>query len=84
MKEEIEALGIKAVKDLRKRRLSRGEFFMINVNSLPPDHFYLEYPGGTIKLAAYESRAKNFTILRELEAEESLNLRQKIGLELIQ
>ncbi len=83
MKEEIETLGIRAVKELRRRRLNRGEFFMINVNSLPPDHCYLEYPGGTIKLATYESRAKNFTIVRELEAEESFRLREKIGLELI-
>jgi hypothetical protein len=83
MKEEIEALGIKAVNDLRRRRLSRGEFFMINLNSLPPDHCYLEYPGGKIKLATYQDRLKNFIIVRELEPEESSRLRAKVGLELI-
>jgi hypothetical protein len=80
---EIETLGFNAVKTLRKSRLSRGNFFMINLNSLPPDHCYLEYPGGTIKLAIYEPGAKNFTILRELEIEESSDLRKKFNLELI-
>lgn len=83
MKEEIEALGIKAVKELRRKRLKRGDFFMININTLPPDYCYLEYPGGTIKLATYESQAKDFTIVRELEADENFRLRQEIGLELI-
>ena len=80
---EIETLGINAVKKLRKSRLSRGDFFMINSNSLPPDHCYLEYPGGVIKLAIYESGAKNFTIVHELETEECSNLRKKFDLELI-
>lgn len=83
MKEEIEALGMRAVKELRRKRLNRGDFFMINVNSLPPDHCYLEYPGGVIKLVTYEANAKNFTIVRELEPDERLRLREKIGLELI-
>lgn len=83
MKEEIEALGMKAVRELRRMRLSRGEFFMININSLPSDHCYLEYPDGAIKLAVYEPNAKKFTILLELEAEERSQLREKIGLELI-
>jgi hypothetical protein len=80
---EIETLGINAVKKLRKSRLSRGDFFMINSNSLPPDQCYLEYPGGAIKLAMFESGAKNFTIVHELEIEESSNLRKKFNLELI-
>jgi hypothetical protein len=84
MKDEIEALGTRAVKELRRSRLSKGEFFMINVNSLPPDHCYLEYPGGTIKLASYESRARKFIILRELEDDESIRLREKVGLDQIQ
>ncbi len=80
---EIETRGINAVKKLRMRRLSRGDFFMINSNSLPPNHCYLEYPGGAIKLAIYESAAKDFTIVHELETEESSSLRKKFGLELI-
>jgi hypothetical protein len=80
---EIEARGINAVKKLRKSRLSRGEFFMINSNSLPPDQCYLEYPGGIVKLAIYESGGKNFTIVHELESEESSNLLKKFDLELI-
>jgi hypothetical protein len=80
---EIEVLGINAVKKLRRSRLSRGEFFMINSNSLPPDRCYLEYPEGSIKVAIYESGAKNFTIVRELETEESSELRKKFDLELI-
>ena len=80
---EIEILGTNAVKKLRRNRLSRGDFFMINSNSLPSDHCYLEYPGGSIKLAIYESGAKNFTILRELETEESSNLRERFNFEII-
>lgn len=80
---EIEIRGINAVKKLRKIRLSRGDFFMINSNSLPPDHCYLEYPGGAIKLAVCESGAKSFTIVHELETEESSDLRKKFNLELI-
>jgi hypothetical protein len=82
--DEIEILGTNAVKKLRRSRLSRGDFFMINSNSLPPDHCYLEYPGGAIKLAVYESGSKNFTIVHELEIEESSTLRKKFDLELIQ
>ena len=80
---ELETLGTNAVKKLRRTRLSRGDFFMINSNSLPPDHCYLEYPGGTIKLAIYESGAKNFTIVQELETEESSDIRRRFNLELI-
>lgn len=81
--QEIEALGTNAVKKLRRSRLTRGDFFMINLNTLPPDHCYLEYRGGIIKLAVYESGAKQFTILRELETEESSDLRKKFNLEII-
>jgi hypothetical protein len=49
---------------------------MINSNTLPDDHCYREFPGGTIKLAAYQPPAKDFTILRELEEEESRILRK--------
>ena len=80
---EIEIVGINAVKKLRRIRLSQGNFFMINLNSLPSNHCYLEYPNGIIKLAVCESGAKNFSILRELENEESSDLRKKFDLELI-
>jgi hypothetical protein len=80
---DLEDLGINAVRNLRKMRLSRGDFFMINLNSLPSDHCYLEYPGGTIKLAIFHSGAKDFSIVRELESDEILSLRQRFNLELI-
>lgn len=80
---ELEILGTNAVKKLRTNRLKRGEFFMINSNSLPPDQCYLEFPGGTIKLAIHKSGAKSFTIVHELENEESAELRKKLDLELI-
>ncbi len=67
---EIETVGINAVKKLRRSRLSQGNFFMINLNSLPPNHCYLEYPEGIIKLVVYESGAKDFSIVQELENEE--------------
>ena len=79
--EDKEILGMNAVKKLRRRRLSRGDFFMINLNSLPSDHCYLEFPDGIIKVAIYEEGAKNFTILRELEDEESVELRKTLNFE---
>jgi hypothetical protein len=82
--EEIEARGMNTVKKLRISALSRGDFFMINSNSLPADQCYLEYPGGIVKLAIYESGGKNFTIVHELETEESTALLKKYDLELIQ
>ena len=78
---EIEIAGIKAVKKLRRSKLNGGEFFMINLNSLPDDHCYLEFPDGTIRLAIYKSGAKDFTIVRELESDESSELRKKFDLE---
>jgi hypothetical protein len=73
---ELERIGANAVKRLRKTRLSAGIYFMINSNALPPDHCYLEYPDGLIKLATYESHAKEFKILRVLEEEECRDLRR--------
>ena len=80
---EFERIGIEAIKKLRRNRLSQGNYFMINLNSLPSDQCYLEYPDGIIKLAVYESDAKHFTIVRELENDESSSLRRKLNLELI-
>jgi len=81
---EIEIAGINAVKKLRRSKLKGGEFFMINLNSLPDDHCYLEFPDGTIRLAIYELGANDFTIVRELESDESSALRKKFDLEPIQ
>lgn len=75
-KAELEEIGVNAVRRLRLARLRAGIYFMINSNALPDDHCYLEFPDGTIKLATYEPRGKDFTILRELEEEEKQNLRK--------
>jgi hypothetical protein len=56
---------------------------MINLNSLPADHCYLEFPGGISKLAICEPGAKDFIIVHELDEEESLELRKQFDLELI-
>jgi hypothetical protein len=79
----VELQGINAVKKLRRDRLSRGDFFMINLNSLPASHCYLEFPQGVAKLVAYESGAKDFTVIRELDTDEYRSLLRKFDLELL-
>lgn len=78
----LELQGTNAVKKLRRDRLSRGDFFMINLNSLPDSHCYLEFPKGVAKLVAYESGARDFTVIRELDKEEYHNLLRKFDFEL--
>lgn len=76
---EIEIIGSNAVRNLRKNRLAHGQFFMINVNHLPSDHCYLEFPTGSIKLAVVKPGSKDFTIVRELEEEEAGDLRKRFN-----
>jgi hypothetical protein len=76
---QLETLGTGAVKKLRKLRLTRGDFFMINVNHLQNDECYLEFPDGIIKLA--RTGVQDFIILRDLDSDETTFLRNKLSLD---
>ena len=80
---QTEIAGINAVRKLRQTKLTHGQFFMINSNHLPPDHCYLEYPTGSIKLAVSEPGDTDFRIVRELDEEEARYLRRKFDFELV-
>jgi hypothetical protein len=69
-----------AVKKLRIKKLRLGYPFMINSNALPLGQCYLEYPSGIIKLAALSASKRDFEIIRELNKEETLAIRNKYNL----
>ena len=75
-----EKSALKAIKKLRKRKLSQGLPFMINLDVLPSDQCYLEYPDGTIKIVEADAREKDFQIVLELTLNEANDLRKKLKL----
>ena len=75
--EELAKKGTEAVKNLRRRKLLNGDFFMINVDELPEGQCYIEYPDGSIVVAALSSTGKDFDILKQLSTEESNFIREQ-------
>jgi hypothetical protein len=78
--QQIEEKGNRAVRKLRKKKLSQGHPFMINSRELASNQAYLEFPSGSICLVCLEQKAKDFTIIRELSQVESGSLRQRYRL----
>ena len=78
--EELEEKGIEAIRNLRRQKLSKGSFFMINVDGLPEGQCYIEYPDGSMVVAALSSTGKDFDILKQLSTEESNAIRNQNGL----
>jgi hypothetical protein len=70
----------KAVKDLRRNKLTNGQPFMINSMALPHGQCYIEYPDGHICLASISSTKRDFVILRNLSDVEVSNLRNEFEL----
>jgi hypothetical protein len=75
-----QSAGTEAVKRLRKKKLLLGHPFMINSKTLPTGQFYMEYPSGIIKLAVISKSKRDYEILRELNPQESIELRAKHNL----
>jgi hypothetical protein len=75
-----EKSALKAIKRLRKKKLSQGLPFMINSEVLPSDQCYLEYPDGTIKIAEADTKERDFQIVFELSSNEANDLRKKLKL----
>lgn len=73
--EELEEKGIEAVRNLRRQKLARGVFFMINVDTLPEGQCYIEYPDGSMVVVALSSTGKDFDVLKQLSTEESNSIR---------
>ncbi len=78
--EVLENIGTAAVMELRKQQLAAGEFFMINSSDLPAKQAYLEYPDGTINIAAVAPDGRSFVTIRTLSSAETQSLRQQFNL----
>lgn len=68
------------VKQLRLRKLSSGQPFLIYSEALPERQGYLEYPDGRIYLVTLQLGARDFTLLRELSLSEANTLRIEFDL----
>lgn len=77
--EQQEAAGTLAVKKLRLQKLRDGIPFMINSNALQEGQSYIEFPNGIIQLVSITSGDKDFTLIKELTAEEAIALRKKFN-----
>ena len=76
----LEKSSLKAIKSLRKKKLSQGLPFMINSDTLDSDQCYLEYPDGIIKIAEANTKGHDFKIVFEFDSNESDRLRRKLKL----
>ncbi len=61
-------------------KLTHGQSFMINSNTLPQGQCYIEYPDGHISLASLNGTKRDFAIVRDLPAAEVLYLRNQFEL----
>lgn len=77
---ELEISARKAIKKLRRDKLSKGLPFMINSDMLVEEQCFLEYPDGIIKIAKAAFKEHDFQIIMELSMEESDTLRKKLKL----
>jgi hypothetical protein len=77
---QLENNGLKAVQILRKTKLSKGQPFMINSRQLPSNQCFLEFPEGSIKVVTIDKKENEFVVLKELSAEEILEVRKKYKL----
>ncbi len=78
--EELKAIGGKVVRRLRKQKLEAGMPFLIWSDKLPRDQSYLEYPDHSIKIVAVAPDLRSFTVIRELTAGQTNQIRQELNL----
>lgn len=62
-----ERSAARAIKLLRKKKLSQGLPFMINSHLLPYDQCYMEYPNGSIEIVKANSEGSNFKVIETLD-----------------
>jgi hypothetical protein len=76
----IENIGKMAVKQLRVSKLSRGFSFMITSKELSDGEAYLEHPDGKMDLVTAKKDAVEFTVIRNLTAQEANTVRENLHL----
>ncbi len=70
-----------AVQQLRKRKHQEGYPFMIIDNAILSDNqAFMEYSDGHIELVEFTKNFDDYTSLRRLSSNETLNLREKYNL----
>jgi hypothetical protein len=75
-----EKSALKAIKLLRKKKLSQGLPFMINSDMLESHQCFLEYPDGSIKIVEANSKDQDFRIVFEYNSEAANDLRRRLKL----
>jgi hypothetical protein len=78
--EDMERTARRAIRLLRKKKLSQGFPFMINSDMLDSHQCFLEYPDGLIKIVEADSKRIDFRIVFEFSKKDSDSLRKKFGL----
>ena len=76
----LENIATKAVHRLRTETLVSGQPFMINVNGLPANQCYLEFPDHSIELVTFVQEKNDFVTVKKLGAHDRDRLRKRIGL----
>ena len=78
--EFIRQAGERAVNELRIRNLRSGIPFMISSSELPPNQCYLEFPDESISIAQVKEDGKGFFIIRKLNTDELVLVRNQFDL----
>jgi hypothetical protein len=78
--EVLENIATTAIHRLREETLTAGQPFMININGLPKDQCYLEYPDRSIKLVTFVKGNHDFLTIKKLSLRDGLRLRKRLGL----
>lgn len=78
--EVLSTIATNAIHHLRAKTLSSGQPFMININGLPKDQCYLEFPDNSIQLVAYQTGKSDFATIKKLSPADSERLKRRIGL----
>ncbi|WDF76054.1 hypothetical protein PQ469_19370 [Mucilaginibacter sp. KACC 22773] len=78
--EVLENIATNAVRRLRTETLVSGQPFMINVEGLPKNQCYLEYPDQTIQLVTFVQGKNDFIPIKNLGARDRDRLRKRLGL----
>lgn len=67
----------KRIRQLREEKLTKGFPFMINLDELPSNKCYLEYPDGSIKIAILNRKENDIDIIAALDEDKIARLRKK-------
>jgi hypothetical protein len=78
--EVLENIATKAVHRLRTETLNAGQPFMINVEGLPANQCYLEFPDHSIQLVTFLQGKNDFIPIKNLSTRDRDRLRKRLGL----